>query len=80
MRTAYIIARTPVDVAREVEAQLISGCSRFVLRELDGGGMIDLERLGAARYAAGLQAEVGLEGQSSPAGESVGTSSAAGTR
>jgi hypothetical protein len=51
-----------------------------VLQELDGGGMIDLERLGAARYAAGLQAEVELAGQSSPAGVSVGTSAAAGTR
>jgi hypothetical protein len=78
--TAYITARTPVEVAREVEAQLEAGCRRFVLLELDGGGMIDLERLGAARYAARLQAEVGLEGQSSPAGMSVGTSAAAGTR
>jgi hypothetical protein len=77
---ACITARSPVDVAREVEAQLEAGCRRFVLQELDGGGMIDLERLGAARYAAGLQAEVELAGQSSPAGVSVGTSAAAGTR
>ena len=34
--------------------------------------MLDLERLGAARYAAGLQAEVEVDGQSSPAGTSVG--------
>ena len=80
MTGAYITARSPVDVAREVEAQLQSGCRRFVVQELDGGGMIDLERLGAARYAAGLQAEVELSGQSSPGGVSVGTSAAAGTR
>lgn len=80
MTAAYITARSPVDVAREVEAQLQSGCRRFVLQALDGGGMIDLERLGAARYAAGLQAEVELAGQSSPVGASVGTSAAAGTR
>jgi hypothetical protein len=78
--TAYITARTPVDVALEVESQRTAGCSRFVLHELDGGGMLDLERLGAARYAAGLQALVVLEGQSSPAGASVGTSEAAGAR
>jgi L-alanine-DL-glutamate epimerase-like enolase superfamily enzyme len=78
--TACITARSPVDVAREVEARVKAGCRRFVLQVLDGGGMIDLERLGAARYAAGLQAEVELAGQSSPAGVSVGTSAAAGTR
>jgi len=78
--TAYISARAPVDVAREVEAQLEAGCHRFVLHGLDGGGMIDLERLGAARYAAGLQAEVELDGQSSLAGVSAGSSAAAGTR
>jgi L-alanine-DL-glutamate epimerase-like enolase superfamily enzyme len=78
--TAYIVARTPAGVARAVEARYRAGCRRFVLRELDRGGMLDLERLGAARYAAGLQADVELDGQSSPAGVSVGTSAAAGTR
>jgi hypothetical protein len=68
---AYITARIPADVAREVEAMYLAGCRKFVLRALDGGGMLDLERLGAARYAAGLQAEVEVEGQSSPAGSSV---------
>jgi len=71
--TAYIAARVPVDVAREVETRYREGCRRFVLRALDGGGMLDLERLGAARYAAGLQAEVVVEGQSSPAGASDGS-------
>jgi hypothetical protein len=64
----YITARIPVDVAREVETLYKAGCRNFVLSALDGGGMLDLERLGAARYAAGLQAEVEVEGQSSPAG------------
>ena len=73
MTTAYIAARMPVDVAREVEARYAGGCRKFVLSALDGGGMLDLERLGAARYAAGLQAEVVVEGQSSPAGASEGS-------
>ncbi len=73
MTVAYITARTPVDVAREVETLYNAGCRRFVVRALDGGGMLDLERLGAARYAAGLHAEVEVEGQSSPAGASVGS-------
>ena len=73
MTTAYIAARMPLDVAREVEAGYEAGCRKFVLSALDGGGMLDLERLGAARYAAGLQAEVVVEGQSSPAGASEGS-------
>ena len=75
MTTAFITARTPVDVAREVDAQRTAGCDRFVLRALDGGGMLDHERLGAARYAAGLQAEVELDGHSS-ASETSGASRA----
>lgn len=74
MTTAYITGRMPADVAREVESHLKAGCVSFLLRELDRGGMLDRERLGAARYAAGVQAEVELEGQSSP----VGASSVAG--
>ena len=70
MTTAYITARSPFDVAREVESRMKAGCGRFLLRALDGGGMIDLERIGAARYAAGVHAEVELEGQSSPTGAS----------
>lgn len=73
MTSAYITARMPVDVAREVESRYEAGCRKFILRVLDGGGMLDLERLGAARYAAGLQAEVEVEGQSSPAGASEGS-------
>jgi hypothetical protein len=65
VRTAYIAARTPQEVASEIDSKFRAGCNRFVLSELDGGGMLDLERLGAARYAAGLQAEVVLEGDAS---------------
>jgi len=68
VNSAYVTARRPADVAREVESLRNAGCGRFILRKLDGGATIDLERLGAARYAAGLQAEVELEGQSPPGG------------
>ena len=61
MSVVYITARRPPEVAREVEAALRRGSRRFVLRRLSGGGMVDRERLGAARYAAGLQSEVELE-------------------
>jgi len=68
---ALVTTRRPEDVAREVERMSLAGCRSFVLRRLDGGGMLDRERLGAARYAAGLQADVELEGQSSPAAGST---------
>ncbi len=61
MKTAYITAAHPHDVAREVERQVALGCRSFVLRPVAHGGMLDQERLGAARYAAGVQAEVVLE-------------------
>jgi hypothetical protein len=66
--TARITARRPADVAREVERSLQDGCHVFVLASVAGGRMLDLERLGAARYAAGIQAQVELEAdpQSSP--------------
>jgi hypothetical protein len=62
---AYITARKPAEVARDVESWLKRGCRSFVLRQVSGGGLLDQERLGAARYAAGLQAEVELEGDGS---------------
>ena len=65
MTKAYITARTPAGVSREVELLRQTGCTQFIVSMLDGGAMIDRERLGAARYAAGLQSEVELEGQSS---------------
>jgi hypothetical protein len=59
--TAYITARRPADVALDVERWRRRGCRSFVLRQMYGGGFLDRERLGAARYAAGLQADVELE-------------------
>jgi hypothetical protein len=56
-----IAARKPDDVAREVERLASKGQRRFVLSRIDHGGMLDRERLGAARYAAGLQSAVELE-------------------
>jgi L-alanine-DL-glutamate epimerase-like enolase superfamily enzyme len=61
MTHAYITVVNPLEVARDVERQAARGCRSFVLRQVAGGGMVDQERLGAARYAAGLQAEVMLE-------------------
>jgi L-alanine-DL-glutamate epimerase-like enolase superfamily enzyme len=61
MKAAYITAAHPQDVAREVERQAALGCRSFVLRPVAGGGMLDQERLGAARYAAGVHADVVLE-------------------
>lgn len=65
--SAYITARQPSAVAREVECELLKGCGSFVLRAVAGGGMLDRERLGAARYAAGIHAQVVLEESSSVA-------------
>ena len=56
-----ITARRPQKVAREVERLLREGHKSFVVARIDHGGMLDLERLGAARYAAGLQSSVELE-------------------
>jgi hypothetical protein len=56
-----VTAIKPADVAVEVERLLRLGCRSFVLGRVDHGGMLDLERLGAARYAAGLQSSVELE-------------------
>lgn len=64
MTKAYITARAPDEVAREVELLRRRGCTQFIVTLLHGGAMLDRERLGAARYAAGLQSEVELEDQS----------------
>lgn len=58
---ALITALRPPDVARDVELAKQRGCTTFTLTSIDHGGMLDRERLGAARYAAGLQAVVELE-------------------
>jgi hypothetical protein len=62
---AYITSARPSEVALDVERWRRRGCSSFVLREIDNGGFLDRERLGAARYTAGAQAEVELEGDAS---------------
>ena len=56
-----ITARRPEEVAREVERFVSAGEKRFVVARIDHGGMLDRERMGAARYAAGLQSKVELE-------------------
>jgi L-alanine-DL-glutamate epimerase-like enolase superfamily enzyme len=62
---AYITASRPAEVAREVERLHKRGCRAFVLRSVNHGGDLDRERLGAARYAAGIQSQVELEGDAS---------------
>ena len=54
-------SRRPSDVALEVERLACEGFRSFRLRRLAGGGMLDQERLGAARYAAGVHSAVELE-------------------
>jgi len=61
MSAIRISSRRPAEVAREVERAARDGEREFVLTSVDGGGMLDLERLGAARYAAGVQSKVALE-------------------
>ena len=56
-----IKAQRPIDVAREVDALVREGRRDFVLSRIDHGSMLDQERLGAARYAAGVQSIVELE-------------------
>ncbi len=63
--SAYITARRPEDVAREVELWWKRGYRSFLLRSVSRGGRLDRERLGAARYAAGHHAEVQLDGDDS---------------
>ena len=58
-----ITARKPEEVAREVESLVRAGEKTFVIARVDHGGMIDRERLGAARYMAGLQSDVELEAE-----------------
>ena len=61
MSPVLVMARRPAEVAREVERLASAGRRVFVLARIDHGGMLDMERLGAARYAAGFYSEVGLE-------------------
>ncbi len=58
---AHISAPRPREVALEVEDAKRRGCDSFTLSSIDGGAMLDQERLGAARYAAGVHSAVELE-------------------
>ena len=58
-----ISTRRPGDVALEVEALCRAGLRDSVIVRIDHGGMLDQERLGAARYAAGLHSNVELEAE-----------------
>jgi hypothetical protein len=55
-----ITAVRPQDVASEVERLMAQGARSFLVEPIADGGMLDQERLGAARYAARLQADVAL--------------------
>lgn len=61
MSAEAITALRPSDVARAVESLVRAGHREFVVTRVAGGGMLDLERLGAARYAAGVHSRVELE-------------------
>ena len=68
-----ISERRPEQVAARVEAAARRGRRRFDLQSVDGGGPLDLERLGAARYAAGRDAELRLVLQGRRAAPTVET-------
>ena len=72
--TAYITAARPKDVAAEVEQARRRGCTSFELRSIDNGAMLDLERMGAARYAAGVHADVQLRCSTTTAAVASGSS------
>ena len=61
MSRVLIREKRPADVAREVARLVSAGRRAFMLARIDHGGMLDMERLGAARYAAGSYSDVGFE-------------------
>jgi hypothetical protein len=77
---AYITGRQPSEVAREVERWHDRGCRSFLLSRVNHGGELDRERLGAARYAAGVQSHVELEGDASSGVPVTSDSGARGAR
>src|SRR6266516_7907019 len=48
---------------RDIDTDQAAGHRSFVVVPIDHGGMLDQERLGAARYAAGLHSKVELEAE-----------------
>jgi L-alanine-DL-glutamate epimerase-like enolase superfamily enzyme len=71
---ARITAARPKEVAVEVERALRRGFTSFVVRSIDNGGMLDMERMGAARYAAGVHADVQLRCSATTAAVASGSS------
>ncbi len=66
-----ITSLRPEDVAHQVERLTRDGCHAFELSRIDHGGMLDRERLGAARYAAGVHSKVELEAETPAASAAV---------
>lgn len=58
---ALVTVEPPNLVAREVERQAAAGFTAFKLKAAGGGGALDQERLGAARWAAGHGAALRLD-------------------
>lgn len=59
--TALVTEPRPADVAREVEALAAAGFAAFKLKSVDGGGELDVARVGAARWAAGAGARLRID-------------------
>lgn len=59
--TALVTSDRPAEVAREVERLAMAGFEAFKLKALAGAGPLDLERLGAARWAGGRGARLRLD-------------------
>ncbi len=59
--SALVTATRPDLVARAVERSAAAGFRAFKLKAAGGGGVIDQERLGAARWAAGQGARLRLD-------------------
>jgi L-alanine-DL-glutamate epimerase-like enolase superfamily enzyme len=59
--SALVTATRPDLVAREVERGAAGGFTSFKLKAANGGGIVDQERLGAARWAAGGTARLRLD-------------------
>lgn len=58
---ALITGRRPEDVAARVDALAGEGFRAFKLKPVDGGGPLDLARLGAARFAGGRAARLRID-------------------
>ena len=59
--SALLTESRPALVARDTEALAAAGYATFKLKSADGGGELDVARVGAARWAAGPRARVRLD-------------------